>query len=187
MRRSARDVLLILVASVGLSVFGGVALFRRTEDLRRANPSGAATPGRAVKADVIAFRQEQEEKQEDDEGAYRASEAKADPSSVAVTPPHQEQQQGAAQQDGPGGAEVAALGTAVEANVVASRQEQNEKQEGGAGANPASEAKADPSSSAVTQGAARDTPHSDAGVCTYYAQHSIRVACEAEAGVSWCG
>lgn len=157
MRRSARDVLLILVAAVGLSVFGGVSLFRRTEELQRANPvlqrqddpasAGAAAPGNAAEADVIAFRKEEEESQGNNERGYRASEAEADP---AIAPPQQQQQ--AAQRDGPGfSADVAAPGTAVEADAVASRQEQEERQEGGEGANPASGAKAGPSTLAVAQ------------------------------------
>lgn len=157
MRRSARDVLLILVAAVGLSVFGGVSLFRRTEELQRANPvlqrqddpasAGAAAPGNTAEVDVIAFRKEEEESEGNNERGYRASEAEADP---AIAPPQQQQQP--AQQDGPGfSADVAAPGTAVEADAVASRQEQEERQEGGEGANPASGAKAGPSPVAVAQ------------------------------------
>eukprot|EP00752_Nemacystus_decipiens_P001324 g1314.t1 len=158
MRKSARDVVLILSAAVGVSVFGGVSLFRRTEELRRVNPvlrgeedvsasPGAAAPGRPVGTDALALRGQQDGKQEGNEGANRAIEAKTDPSNSSVPPPQPEQQDGAEQQDGHASPGVAAPGTAVEADVEALRRGQEEEPEGGRGANSASGAKEDSPSS----------------------------------------
>ena len=178
MGKSARKMLLVIIAAVGVSVFGGVSVFRRTAELRRAagnhprfdrhgpaSTGAPAAPGKSVEAGVVALRPEQE----GDEGGNRASDSKVGPLGSAGGLRHREHD-GALQQDNPVRAAPAAPGTAHE-GVVAFRQEQEEKKEGDEGEKLASEAKTDPSSSAavavahhnsrVQQGAARrdDLPH----------------------------
>lgn len=110
MRRSSRDVVLILLAAVVMGVLGVVSLFRRSDELRRTHDekrhrrseADVATSGIVDEADVVALRQEQEQKQEGYERpnppseakvTKPASEARATPSTLAVAP---QKEQGAA-------------------------------------------------------------------------------------------